>query len=98
MVVLSQSLSSWIAAVLLLGAEILHGLLDKLVLLQAQGLSCNNPMPRLGLTDLETLSHGVVASEACLDLIHLCSRCGWFPEAYVKPLEDAREMEEPTTR
>ncbi|XP_026723897.1 brain-specific angiogenesis inhibitor 1-associated protein 2-like protein 2 [Athene cunicularia] len=26
------------------------------------------------------------------------STCGWFPEAYVKPLEDAREMEEPTTR
>uniref|UniRef100_A0A8B9FFH7 BAR/IMD domain containing adaptor protein 2 like 2 n=1 Tax=Amazona collaria TaxID=241587 RepID=A0A8B9FFH7_9PSIT len=23
------------------------------------------------------------------------SICGWFPEAYVKPLEDAREMEEP---
>uniref|UniRef100_A0A8C0IAL7 BAR/IMD domain containing adaptor protein 2 like 2 n=1 Tax=Bubo bubo TaxID=30461 RepID=A0A8C0IAL7_BUBBB len=26
------------------------------------------------------------------------STCGWFPEAYVKPLEDAREMEEPATR
>ncbi|PKU49040.1 brain-specific angiogenesis inhibitor 1-associated protein 2-like protein 2 [Limosa lapponica baueri] len=26
------------------------------------------------------------------------STCGWFPEAYVKPLEDAREMEEPVTR
>ncbi|XP_064511148.1 brain-specific angiogenesis inhibitor 1-associated protein 2-like protein 2 isoform X2 [Pseudopipra pipra] len=26
------------------------------------------------------------------------STCGWFPEAYVKPLEDAREMEEPDTR
>ncbi|XP_051464251.1 brain-specific angiogenesis inhibitor 1-associated protein 2-like protein 2 [Apus apus] len=26
------------------------------------------------------------------------SICGWFPEAYVKPLEDAREMEEPATR
>ncbi|XP_032852596.1 brain-specific angiogenesis inhibitor 1-associated protein 2-like protein 2 isoform X2 [Tyto alba] len=24
--------------------------------------------------------------------------CGWFPEAYVKPLEDAREMEELATR
>uniref|UniRef100_G1NIS7 BAR/IMD domain containing adaptor protein 2 like 2 n=1 Tax=Meleagris gallopavo TaxID=9103 RepID=G1NIS7_MELGA len=23
------------------------------------------------------------------------SACGWFPEAYVKPLEDARDMEEP---
>jgi len=28
----------------------------------------------------------------------LCPRCGWFPEAYVKPLEDAREMEEPAIR
>ncbi|XP_049677800.1 brain-specific angiogenesis inhibitor 1-associated protein 2-like protein 2 [Accipiter gentilis] len=26
------------------------------------------------------------------------STCGWFPEAYVKPLEDAREMQEPATR
>ncbi|XP_010181992.1 PREDICTED: brain-specific angiogenesis inhibitor 1-associated protein 2-like protein 2 [Mesitornis unicolor] len=26
------------------------------------------------------------------------STCGWFPEAYVKPLKDAREMEEPATR
>ncbi|KFQ52468.1 Brain-specific angiogenesis inhibitor 1-associated protein 2-like 2, partial [Nestor notabilis] len=26
------------------------------------------------------------------------STCGWFPEAYAKPLEDAREMEEPATR
>ncbi|XP_057244227.1 brain-specific angiogenesis inhibitor 1-associated protein 2-like protein 2 [Malurus melanocephalus] len=26
------------------------------------------------------------------------STCGWFPEAYVKPLENAREMEEPDTR
>ncbi|XP_009984806.1 PREDICTED: brain-specific angiogenesis inhibitor 1-associated protein 2-like protein 2 [Tauraco erythrolophus] len=26
------------------------------------------------------------------------STCGWFPEAYVKPLEDVREMEEPPTR
>ncbi|XP_054044444.1 brain-specific angiogenesis inhibitor 1-associated protein 2-like protein 2 isoform X1 [Rissa tridactyla] len=26
------------------------------------------------------------------------STCGWFPEAYVKPLEDARDMEEPATR
>ncbi|GAB0176798.1 brain-specific angiogenesis inhibitor 1-associated protein 2-like protein 2 [Grus japonensis] len=26
------------------------------------------------------------------------STCGWFPEAYVKPLEDAREIEEPATR
>ncbi|XP_009075741.1 PREDICTED: brain-specific angiogenesis inhibitor 1-associated protein 2-like protein 2 [Acanthisitta chloris] len=26
------------------------------------------------------------------------STCGWFPEAYVKPLEDAREVEEPDTR
>ncbi|XP_050179511.1 brain-specific angiogenesis inhibitor 1-associated protein 2-like protein 2 [Myiozetetes cayanensis] len=26
------------------------------------------------------------------------STCGWFPEAYVKPLEDAREMEEPDAR
>ncbi|KFP65818.1 Brain-specific angiogenesis inhibitor 1-associated protein 2-like 2, partial [Cariama cristata] len=26
------------------------------------------------------------------------STCGWFPEAYVKPLEDTREMEEPATR
>ncbi|XP_030311153.1 brain-specific angiogenesis inhibitor 1-associated protein 2-like protein 2 isoform X1 [Calypte anna] len=26
------------------------------------------------------------------------STCGWFPEAYVKPLEGAREMEEPATR
>ncbi|NXX96686.1 BI2L2 protein, partial [Centropus bengalensis] len=24
--------------------------------------------------------------------------CGWFPEAYVKPLEDARELEEPAAR
>ena len=28
----------------------------------------------------------------------LCLRCGWFPEAYVKPLEDARDMEEPPVR
>ncbi|KAM6094866.1 BAR/IMD domain-containing adapter protein 2-like 2 isoform 1-T1 [Chlamydotis macqueenii] len=26
------------------------------------------------------------------------STCGWFPEAYVKPVENAREMEEPATR
>ncbi|KAM7022663.1 BAR/IMD domain-containing adapter protein 2-like 2 [Passerculus sandwichensis] len=26
------------------------------------------------------------------------STCGWFPEAYVKPLENTREMEEPDTR
>ncbi|XP_010709366.2 brain-specific angiogenesis inhibitor 1-associated protein 2-like protein 2 isoform X2 [Meleagris gallopavo] len=26
------------------------------------------------------------------------SACGWFPEAYVKPLEDARDMEEPPVR
>ncbi|XP_052524263.1 brain-specific angiogenesis inhibitor 1-associated protein 2-like protein 2 isoform X1 [Tympanuchus pallidicinctus] len=26
------------------------------------------------------------------------SVCGWFPEAYVKPLEDARDMEEPPVR
>lgn len=26
------------------------------------------------------------------------STCGWFPEAYVKPLEDARDMEEPPVR
>ncbi|KAJ7399860.1 Brain-specific angiogenesis inhibitor 1-associated protein 2-like protein 2 [Pitangus sulphuratus] len=26
------------------------------------------------------------------------STCGWFPEAYVKPLEDAQEMEEPDAR
>ncbi|NXT68038.1 BI2L2 protein, partial [Chaetops frenatus] len=26
------------------------------------------------------------------------STCGWFPEAYVKPLENTREVEEPDTR
>ncbi|KFV75703.1 Brain-specific angiogenesis inhibitor 1-associated protein 2-like 2, partial [Struthio camelus australis] len=26
------------------------------------------------------------------------STCGWFPEAYVKPLEDVRDSEEPATR
>ncbi|OXB77520.1 UNVERIFIED_CONTAM: hypothetical protein H355_015812 [Colinus virginianus] len=26
------------------------------------------------------------------------STCGWFPEAYVKPLEDARDLEEPPVR
>ncbi|KAJ7425890.1 Brain-specific angiogenesis inhibitor 1-associated protein 2-like protein 2 [Willisornis vidua] len=26
------------------------------------------------------------------------STCGWFPEAYVKPLDNAREMEEPDSR